>query len=111
MGDIADMMIDGTCCECCGEYMGSEGEGYARYCSEQCAANRGVSYGRLDTGEDDDGDEEWPTVNTIIEDLDGAITWLEIAIDRVKQLKIKGRVKELKWLINRIDLFKQKLLE
>lgn len=44
MGDIADMMIDGTCCECCGEFMGSEGEGFPRYCSEQCAKDRGVDY-------------------------------------------------------------------
>lgn len=31
MGEIADMMIDGTLCEQCGEYLG-EGDGYPRYC-------------------------------------------------------------------------------
>jgi len=31
MGDIADMMLDGTLCERCGEYLG-EAEGYPRYC-------------------------------------------------------------------------------
>jgi hypothetical protein len=41
MGEIADMMLDGTLCEACGEYIG-EGEGFPRYCSEECARNRGV---------------------------------------------------------------------
>ena len=31
MGDIADMMLDGTLCEGCGEYLG-DGNGYVRYC-------------------------------------------------------------------------------
>lgn len=32
MGDIADMMLDGTLCEGCGVYLGS-GNGYPQYCS------------------------------------------------------------------------------
>lgn len=31
MGEIADMMLDGTLCEGCGVYLGS-GNGYATYC-------------------------------------------------------------------------------
>lgn len=31
MGDIADMMLEGTLCEGCGEFMG-DGDGYARRC-------------------------------------------------------------------------------
>ena len=31
MGEIAEMMLDGTLCEQCGEYIG-EGEGYPRAC-------------------------------------------------------------------------------
>lgn len=31
MGDIADMMLEGSMCEQCGEYMG-EGNGYPRLC-------------------------------------------------------------------------------
>lgn len=33
MGDIADMMLDGTLCEGCGVYMGSAGSGLVRRCS------------------------------------------------------------------------------
>ncbi|MES1979587.1 MAG: hypothetical protein V4451_16215 [Pseudomonadota bacterium] len=32
MGEIADMMIGGDLCECCGVYMGDEGQGFARRC-------------------------------------------------------------------------------
>lgn len=42
MGEIADMMLDGTMCEGCGEYMG-EGDGFPQYCSEQCANDRGAN--------------------------------------------------------------------
>ena len=35
MGEIAEMMLDGTLCEGCGEYMG-DGTGYPRYC-RSCA--------------------------------------------------------------------------
>ena len=41
MGEIADMMLDGTLCEGCGEYMG-EDTGYPTYCSAQCAGDRGA---------------------------------------------------------------------
>lgn len=41
MGDIADMMLDGTLCEGCGEYIG-EGDGFPQYCSSQCAGDRGA---------------------------------------------------------------------
>lgn len=42
MGDIANMMLDGTLCEACGEYMGSD-SGYPNYCSEECARDRGMT--------------------------------------------------------------------
>ena len=35
MGDIADMMLDGVLCECCGVYMGN-GDGVPQRC-EACA--------------------------------------------------------------------------
>jgi hypothetical protein len=42
MGEIAEMMLDGTLCECCGEFIhDGEAEGFPRYCSPQCAADRG----------------------------------------------------------------------
>lgn len=33
MGEAAEMLLDGTCCAGCGEYMHSEGDGIPRYCS------------------------------------------------------------------------------
>ena len=44
MGDIADMMLDGTLCECCGVAL-DEGKslGVPGYCSKQCAIERGVT--------------------------------------------------------------------
>ena len=42
MGEYAEMMLDGTCCEGCGEYMG-EGHGFPQYCSDRCAEGRGVT--------------------------------------------------------------------
>lgn len=41
MGEIAEMMLDGTLCEGCGEYIG-EGEGFPRYCCDACARGPGV---------------------------------------------------------------------
>lgn len=41
MGEIAEMMLDGTLCEACGEFIG-DGFGFSRYCSRQCAAARGM---------------------------------------------------------------------
>lgn len=34
MGDIAEMMLDGTLCEGCGVYLPGEGEGIPRYCED-----------------------------------------------------------------------------
>jgi hypothetical protein len=35
MGEYADMMLDGTLCACCGDFIG-EDAGYPIYCSEAC---------------------------------------------------------------------------
>lgn len=43
MGDIADMMLDGTLCKYCGTYIDGESDGIPRYCSPQCARYCGVS--------------------------------------------------------------------
>lgn len=32
MGEYAEMMLDGTCCEGCGEYLGGGSPGFPRYC-------------------------------------------------------------------------------
>ncbi len=37
MGEIADMMMDGTICAGCGEYLDhGEGDGIPRYCGPEC---------------------------------------------------------------------------
>jgi len=41
MGEIAEMMLDGTLCECCGEFIGHD-TGIPGYCSRQCAKDRGA---------------------------------------------------------------------
>lgn len=33
MGEIAEMMLDGDMCECCGEMMSESGDGYPRKCA------------------------------------------------------------------------------
>lgn len=41
MGDIADMMLDGTLCACCGVYLdGNVIEGIPNYCSDCARDNR-----------------------------------------------------------------------
>jgi hypothetical protein len=42
MGEAAEMMLDGTLCECCGVALDGDSPGYPRYCSDQCAEDRGV---------------------------------------------------------------------
>lgn len=45
MGEYAEMMLDGTLCEACGEFIDDGGgEGIPRYCSTACAADRGMVY-------------------------------------------------------------------
>lgn len=41
MGEIADMMLDGTLCEHCGTFIGNP-VGYPRYCCKQCALDAGA---------------------------------------------------------------------
>ena len=41
MGEIADMMLEGDLCECCGGALcNDDTPGYPMYCSEQCAKDR-----------------------------------------------------------------------
>ena len=42
MGDIADAMLNGLLCECCGSFIDGDEPGYPRYCCKQCAEDRGV---------------------------------------------------------------------
>lgn len=50
MGEIAEMLLDGTLCEACGSYIDDEGgEGFPRYCSKQCATDRGALHASANT--------------------------------------------------------------
>lgn len=43
MGEYAEMALDGTVCESCGVFIDDGGgQGFPRYCSKQCARDRGV---------------------------------------------------------------------
>lgn len=42
MGEIAEMMLDGTLCEACGTFIDEGGDGFPRYCSNECARDRGA---------------------------------------------------------------------
>lgn len=45
MGDWAEMMLDGTLCEGCGEFIDDDGAaGVPRYCSPACARRAGMAY-------------------------------------------------------------------
>lgn len=36
MGEIADAMLEGDLCGTCGVHMDGEGDGFPRYCSDEC---------------------------------------------------------------------------
>lgn len=38
MGEIAEMMLDGTLCACCGEYIGKQDCEHPMYCTD-CASD------------------------------------------------------------------------
>lgn len=42
MGEVAEMMLDGTLCEKCGVALCGDSPGFPRYCSKQCAEDRGI---------------------------------------------------------------------
>lgn len=42
MGEITDMMLDGTLCASCGAYIEGSGDGIPRYCSAQCRCDAGL---------------------------------------------------------------------
>lgn len=44
MGEYAEMMLDGTLCECCGGFLDGEAPGFPRYCSNECARDRGATH-------------------------------------------------------------------
>lgn len=51
MSEIAEMMLEGDLCECCGAALPGEGCGVPRYCSEQCRQDRNGPKGSVAKGE------------------------------------------------------------
>lgn len=54
MGEIADSMIYGEMCEMCGVPLDGEAEGYPRYCSTECADDRGADHSQVAGGYDEE---------------------------------------------------------
>lgn len=52
MGEIADSMIYGEVCEMCGVPLDGESSGYPRYCSTECADDRGAPHSSVVNEED-----------------------------------------------------------
>lgn len=103
MGEMAEMILNGLLCEGCGEFIDYKGNGCPRYCSEDCSKGQDEEF-NIDPAED-------ASIRLINLLLDDAIFTIEIAIADIKKLKIKNKVKELSWLIRRLDHFKEKLQE
>ena len=55
MGEIADSMINGEVCEMCGVPLEGEPSGFPRYCSTECADDRGADHSQVAEEEDLDG--------------------------------------------------------
>lgn len=53
MGEIAEMMLDGTLCAMCGVYIGTD-SGIPTYCDQECANDANDPDGYI---EDNSGDE------------------------------------------------------
>lgn len=70
MGDIADMMLDGTMCQGCGEWLcdGADGPGYPGYCSS-CQPRREKPKKKPKLGKarrKRDGERDFPEVAAIV---------------------------------------------
>jgi hypothetical protein len=52
MGEIADSMIYGEACEMCGVPLPGEASGFPRYCSLECAKDRGADASQVAKEED-----------------------------------------------------------
>ena len=50
MGEIAEMMLDGTLCEGCGEYLGNGDDGFAQLCAGCAREQRKAGEQIRDTG-------------------------------------------------------------
>jgi hypothetical protein len=99
MGEIAEMMLDGTLCEGCGEYIGKS-EGYPQYCSLDCAHDRGFDI------ENHENETEGCELG---ENIDNAIIWLEILKEKLLVLKRRKKAKAMSGVIKNLEIFKKSL--
>lgn len=108
MGEAAEMLLDGTCCECCGEYI-HEGEpqGFPRYCSEECAKDRGMEY--IECNDEDEDEEDECSIENVVDQIESGIIWLEMAIDDLKSLGLYKKAGALKGLVKNVRTYQKSL--
>lgn len=82
MGEAAEMMLDGTLCAGCGEFMDGDGDGIPRYCCEDCAPE---GYEFSDDDDDSDTQPEYPPQRY---DFQDRISMLQSERDRVMNVAI-----------------------
>lgn len=107
MGEIAEMHLDGTLCEMCGEYMG-DAIGFPRYCSETCAKDRGAEYIDFDDDNNDEH-EETTLLEDVHESLADAIIMLEVGVDELKDLGKSKKARALRGFIKQLEIFKESI--
>ena len=91
MGEIAEMMLDGTLCQVCGGVIDGDTPGYPRYCKD-CAKDEVVSN---------------------IEEIEYDFNFNKVGIERLaEQVIVQGTIKQKKAIINTlykcIDRLKKK---
>lgn len=105
MGEIAEMMLDGTLCECCGEYIhDDEASGFPRYCSQSCAADRGMEF----FGDDDEDEDD--TFEGLKTEIEINISMLKDNADDLKKFNSK-KSRALKGLVKNLNAFLASLKE
>lgn len=103
MGEIADMMLDGTLCEGCGEYIDEgEAEGFPRYCSESCANDRSMTLNEFDEVNEN-------TIEEIKIGLEANIEMLDEEADKLILLKKTKKARSLKNFIKQLKIFTESL--
>ena len=79
MGEIAEMMLDGTLCQVCGSIIDGDTPGYPRYC-EDCAKDEVVSD---------------------IEEIEYDFNFNKVGIEKLaEQVMYQGTIKQKKAIIN-----------
>ncbi len=90
MGDIADMMLDGTLCGQCGGYIDGNGEGFQRFCSGCVRENISQSSAQQPVGK-----KQLDTLKRALRDTDNpsgmyAGLHIDVAPGQIKKLAARG---------------------